>query len=67
MLGAVRLGCNCDYDKLQNLAEEHRSLRRIMGIGTLRMTTIPYLRLGLASYSGQSMPASSPRDVGQDQ
>ena len=28
------LGCNCDYDKLQNLAEEHRSLRRIMGIGT---------------------------------
>ena len=34
VLGAVRLGCNCDYDKLQNLAEEHRSLRRIMGIGT---------------------------------
>ena len=27
VLGAVRLGCNCDYDKLQNLAEEHRSLR----------------------------------------
>jgi transposase, IS5 family len=34
VLGAVRLGCNADYDKLQNLAEEHRSLRRIMGIGT---------------------------------
>jgi hypothetical protein len=34
VLGAVRWGCNCDYDKLQNLAEEHRSLRRIMGIGT---------------------------------
>jgi transposase, IS5 family len=34
VLGAVRLGCNFDYDKLQNLAEEHRSLRRIMGIGT---------------------------------
>ena len=30
----MRLGCNCDYDKLQNLAEERRSLRRIMGIGT---------------------------------
>ncbi len=26
-------GCNLDYDKLQNLAEEHRSLRNIMGIG----------------------------------
>jgi hypothetical protein len=32
VLGAVRLGCNLDYDRLQNLAEEHRSLRRIMGI-----------------------------------
>jgi len=29
----VRLGCNLDYDKLQNLAEEHRALRQIMGIG----------------------------------
>jgi IS5 family transposase len=33
VLGAVRLGCNFNYDRLQNLAEEHRSLRRIMGIG----------------------------------
>jgi len=33
VLGAVRLGCNLNYDRLQNLAEEHRSLRRIMGIG----------------------------------
>lgn len=32
VLGAVRLGCNLDYDKLQNLAEEHRSLRNIMGV-----------------------------------
>src|SRR5919107_4292614 len=32
VLGAVRLGCNLNYDRLQNLAEEHRSLRRIMGI-----------------------------------
>ena len=30
--GAARLGCNLDYDRLQDLAEEHRSLRRIMGI-----------------------------------
>ena len=33
VLAAVRLGCNLDYDKLQNLAEEHRSLRNIMGVG----------------------------------
>jgi transposase, IS5 family len=33
VLASVRLGCNLDYDKLQNLAEEHRTLRRIMGIG----------------------------------
>ena len=32
VLAAVRLGCNLDYDKLQNLAEEHRALRHIMGI-----------------------------------
>ena len=33
VLAAVRLGCNLDYDKLQDLAENHRSLRRIMGLG----------------------------------
>jgi IS5 family transposase len=33
VLAAVRLGCNFDYDKLQDLAEQHRTLRLIMGIG----------------------------------
>jgi transposase, IS5 family len=33
VLAAVRLGCNLNYDRLQNLAEEHRSLRLIMGVG----------------------------------
>ena len=33
VLAAVRLGCNLDHDKLQHLAEEHRALRQIMGIG----------------------------------
>src|SRR5436309_12357020 len=33
VLAAVRLGCNFDYDKLQDLAEQHRALRLIMGIG----------------------------------
>ena len=34
VLAATRLGCNLDYDKLQDLAENHRSLRQIMGIGS---------------------------------
>ena len=33
VLAAVRLGCNLDYDKLQDLAENHRTLRQIMGLG----------------------------------
>jgi hypothetical protein len=33
VLSAVRLGCNLDYDKLQDLAEQHRAMRQIMGIG----------------------------------
>ena len=33
VLAATRLGCNLDYDKLQDLAENHRHLRQIMGIG----------------------------------
>ena len=33
VLAAVRLGCNLDYDKLQDLAEQHRTLRQIMGVG----------------------------------
>jgi hypothetical protein len=33
VLAAVRLGCELDYDQLQDLAEQHRALRQIMGIG----------------------------------
>jgi len=33
VLAAARLGCDLDYDKLQDLAENHRTLRQIMGIG----------------------------------
>ncbi len=33
VLAAVRLGCNLDYDRLQDLAEQHRTLRMMMGIG----------------------------------
>lgn len=33
VLAAVRIGCDLDYDKLQDLAEQHRALRHMMGIG----------------------------------
>jgi len=33
VLSAVRLGCNYDYDKLQDQAENHRSLRTMLGLG----------------------------------
>ena len=42
MLAAVRLGCNLDYDKLQDLAENHRSLRQIMGIGDWQDTEVDF-------------------------
>ena len=33
VLAAVRLGCDFTYDQLQDLAENHRNLRAIMGLG----------------------------------
>ena len=33
VLSAVRLGCNFTYDQLQDLAENHRKLRAVMGVG----------------------------------
>ena len=33
VLAAARLGCGCDYDQLQDLAENHRPLRQVMGMG----------------------------------
>lgn len=33
VLAAVRTGCNLNYDKLHDLAEQHRNLRHIMGLG----------------------------------
>ena len=33
VLAVVRLGCNVDYDKLQDLCENHRALRCLLGAG----------------------------------
>jgi len=46
VLAAVRLGCNLDYDKLQDLAEQHHALRQIMGIGDWdEQTTFDWRRI----------------------
>ena len=46
VLAAVRLGCGLDYDKLQDLAEQHRALRQIMGIGDWEeQTTFDWRRI----------------------
>jgi hypothetical protein len=42
VLAAARLGCNLDYDKLQDLAENHRSLRQIMGIGAWQTEEVDF-------------------------
>ena len=33
VLAVLRLGCNLDYDKLQDLSENHSNLRCVLGIG----------------------------------
>ena len=38
VLASVRLGCDLDYDKLQDLAENHAKLRAIMQVGLLDAT-----------------------------
>jgi IS5 family transposase len=42
VLAAARLGCNLDYDKLQDLAENHRRLRQIMGIGAWQTDEVDF-------------------------
>ena len=45
VLAAVRLGCNLDYDKLHDLAENHRALRSIMEIGEFDETEFSWKRI----------------------
>ena len=45
VLGAVRLGCNLNYDKLQDLSEQHRALRQIMGISDLEEPRFDWRRI----------------------
>lgn len=41
VLAAVRLGCNLDYDALQDLANNHIKLRQIMGLGPCNTKSYP--------------------------
>ena len=34
VLGVLRLGLNCDYDRIMELANEHRTLRQMLGHGS---------------------------------
>ncbi len=45
VLGVVRLGCNLNYDKLQDLCENHRNLRGILGVGDWDQTSFNWRRL----------------------
>ena len=45
VLGVVRLGCDLNYDKLQDLCENHRALRGILGVGDWEETSFNWRRL----------------------
>jgi hypothetical protein len=45
VLGVVRLGCNLNYDKLQDLCENHRALRAILGLGDWDPTRFGWRRI----------------------
>jgi hypothetical protein len=42
VVAAIRLGCNLDYDKLQDLAENHRRLQQIMGMGDWEVEDVDF-------------------------
>lgn len=45
VLAAVRLGCNLDYDKLQDLAENHFALRCMLQVGQWDETSFGWRRI----------------------
>lgn len=45
VLGVIRLGCNLNYDKLQDLCENHRALRGILGVGDWDQTSFTWRRI----------------------
>ena len=41
ILGTLRLGLNCDYDRLHELANEHKTIRAMLGHGDCRGSCCP--------------------------
>ena len=41
VLGVIRLNCNWDYDKLQEIANNHRTLRKMLGHDLLNEDSYP--------------------------
>ena len=35
VMGAIRLNCNWDYDKLQEIVNNHRTIRQMLGHGLM--------------------------------
>lgn len=58
VLAAARLGCNLDYDKLQDLAENHRTLRQIMGIGDWQTDEVDFDWRRIADNLNKLRPAT---------
>jgi len=56
VLAAVRLGCNLDFDKLQDLAENHRNLRQIMGLGDWEKDKVDFDWKRIESNVGKLQP-----------
>ena len=68
VLASVRLGCDFDYDELQDLAEQHRALREIMGVGQWDVKTSfnwRRIRNTLCSLKAESVYAISQLVIGE--
>jgi hypothetical protein len=67
VLAAVRLGCDCTYDQLQDFAENHRNLRAIMGLGDCDETEFKWrtIRNNICLLKPQTIARISQLIVGQ--
>lgn len=68
--GGLRLGLNADYDRIQQLANEHKILRQILGLSDWAdekyynlQTLKDNLRLFTPENSGSTQPSNSPSGI----
>lgn len=67
VLQSVRMGCNLDYDKLQDLSENHFNLRSMMGVGQWDDTAFDWRRIhdNLSLLQPETLAAISDAIVGE--